>query len=72
MAEEHIKWLAQRAAMSNLKLKPARDLFNALYVADALMLEGGNMTRAAKRAGPSISAPSIRRVLRRSGNICET
>lgn len=68
MAIDHIEWLARRAAFSGLRLKPARDLFNALYAADALALEDGNMTKAALRAGGATTAPGLRRMLRRSGS----
>lgn len=47
----HIEALARRSARAGLKLRDARALFNALYVADALMLSGGNMHKAAVRAG---------------------
>lgn len=48
---EHIKRLARLCAMKGLKLKDARSLFDALYIADALIVEDGNKTKAAQRAG---------------------
>lgn len=46
-----ITFLARRAAEKGLRLRDARALFDALYRADALALSGGNVTRAAERAG---------------------
>lgn len=51
MAEEHIKQLARACALGNIPLRDARCLFDSMYAADAVMLEGGRMTRAADRAG---------------------
>ena len=62
-----IKWLARKAAKADLKLKPARHLFDALYVADALMMERGNMTKAASRAGHYERGPGVRRILKAAG-----
>lgn len=50
-AHATIRRIAQRCARANLRLRDARALFEAIYRADALALEGGNITRAAKRAG---------------------
>lgn len=71
MALEHIQWLARKSATANLSLKEARDLFNTLYAADALALEGGNMTAAARRAGFPMQAPGLRRMLKRGTRIGE-
>lgn len=48
-----IRALAQRCATSNLPLKDARALFEALYLADAMALANGNRTKAGERAGLS-------------------
>lgn len=45
-----IEYLARKAAVSGLCLRDARSLFDALYVADALAIEGGSLSRAAQRA----------------------
>ena len=51
MSEEGIKNLARICADSNLKLKTAKKLFDALYITDALKQAGGNQTGAARRLG---------------------
>ena len=43
--------LARRTARANLKLRDARALFDAIYRADALILAGNSIGRAAKLAG---------------------
>jgi DNA-binding NtrC family response regulator len=48
-----IAFLARRCAFSNLTLADARDLFDALYLADALRSAEGNRTMAAEIAGIS-------------------
>ena len=58
---EPIKYLAQRAARANLKLKDAVYLFEALYQADAIMLAGGNKTKATKLTGQNREAMLKRR-----------
>lgn len=45
------QWLARRCAERGLRLSDARALFEALYIADALVLEHGNISAAARRAG---------------------
>lgn len=46
-----IAWLARRCATRDLTLPQAQKVFALAYAADALMLAGGNATRAARRAG---------------------
>lgn len=46
-----IKALAQKCARAGLKIDDAVALFTALYIADALALHNGNVSRAAERAG---------------------
>lgn len=43
--------LGRVCAEKGLRLRDAKYLFDALYVSDALMLSGGNITKAAERAG---------------------
>lgn len=45
-----IEHLARKTANAGLKLRDAKALFEALYMADALMLSGGSMEKAAKRS----------------------
>lgn len=46
-----IQHLAQKCARANLPLRQSTQLFEALYLADATAIEGGNLTHAATRAG---------------------
>lgn len=48
---EAIEWLARRCAARGLRWRDAMTLFDALYIADALAIEGGNVSAAAIRAG---------------------
>ncbi|WP_366942701.1 helix-turn-helix domain-containing protein [uncultured Roseobacter sp.] len=51
LERDPIKFVARRCAMRGLNLKDARDLFDALMISDAIALEDGNKTKAAKRLG---------------------
>ena len=51
VAVEDIQALARKAAHSGLRLRDARALFEALYIADALHLADGNLTAAARISG---------------------
>ena len=53
MSGDAIKGLARHTAQAGLKRRDALALFEALYMADAIMLSGGDKTRAADRAGVS-------------------
>ena len=64
MSAEDITWLAKKAAFSGLRLNQAQCLFDALYVADALAIEGGNVSAAAVRA--EFGRTGINRMLRRT------
>lgn len=64
-----IKWLARRCAGRGLGMQDARTLFEALYIADALAVAGGNVTRAAEIAGVN-RATIVRH--RRSGEKTES
>ena len=46
-----IEALARRSAVAGLGLRDARQLFEALYIADALVLSQGSVTGAADIAG---------------------
>lgn len=46
-----IQRLAQKCAHANLPLAQAQTVFVTLYLADAVAIEGGNITRAADRSG---------------------
>ncbi len=59
-----IKALAEKCARSNLTIRSSVALFDALYAADALLLSGGSMTEAAKRAG--MDRQSLVRLQKRS------
>jgi predicted DNA-binding protein (UPF0251 family) len=53
---ETIKALAEKCARGGLSIKASVDLFEALYIADALVLSGGIIAKAAAKAGISRSA----------------
>lgn len=46
-----IAHLAHKAARKGLKFRDAVALFEALYICDAIVMAGGNKTRAAEAAG---------------------
>lgn len=50
MAHEAIKTLARLAAARGLKMRQANALFDALYVADALSVSNGSVSKAARLA----------------------
>ncbi|WP_170759973.1 hypothetical protein [Ruegeria lacuscaerulensis] len=51
MGVEDIQTLARKCAQSDLNMRQARYLFDALYTSDAIKLAGGNSAKAARRAG---------------------
>lgn len=61
MTPDPIVYLARRCAHAGLSLRDARYLFEAIYMADALMLAGGNQTEAAKIAGQQRTSHLLRR-----------
>ena len=58
-----IQWPAQRCARAGLRYRHARLLFDALYLADALMLSKGSVVKAARRA--ALRQESVHRMVRR-------
>lgn len=48
-ALEKIRALARTCAASNLRLRQARYLFDAMVMSDALFLEGGDVLAASRR-----------------------
>lgn len=50
MSAEVIETLARKCARANLDLRDARALFHSLYISDAIMLAGGNKSKAAEIA----------------------
>ena len=63
---ETIAHLARKCANANLRMAHAVDLFVALYLADAVGLERGNITHAADRAGIARTS-FIRRIRKQRG-----
>lgn len=56
----HIEALARRCADRGLTLRHARRLFEEMYLADALALDGNNLSAAARRMQVHPSAISRR------------
>ncbi len=48
---DKVTWLARRCAESGLRLDQARNLFDALWLADVLAANGGSVSRAAEATG---------------------
>jgi DNA-binding NtrC family response regulator len=59
-----IQALARRAAAVGLRLRQAQALADALILADALGLEGGNVSAAARRLG--VDRPCLHRMMART------
>ena len=55
------EWLARHCVVKGLRLRDAVALFEALYIADAIAAERGNVTAAAARAGVSREMIRLRR-----------
>jgi DNA-binding NtrC family response regulator len=51
LATDEIEALAHETVIRGLKLKDARDIFEAVYMANALSVAGGSKTKAAEIAG---------------------